>query len=206
MALSKVSTRHLGHAECGEYPAGSLLDTSSPGRSASTLCVWSMNQHSFTASLFTFRYGSVDDVWSCCLRGAVCRLYRKFAEEEFEIHSSVSGLPNALDIQDIYQELTTLSSSLQDFAGLDRGVSTINREIRTDIETVRMLARTCKSDCETLLRVVGDLRVNDGRGRRFKSFKAAFAAFRKDDEIKHLEKRLAETERQITLWLCHISK
>lgn len=126
--------------------------------------------------------------------------------KSFEIHGSVSGLPNALDIQDVYQELTTLSSSLQDFAEMDHGFSRINREIRTDIETVRMLARTCKSDCETLLRVVGNLRVNDGRGRRFKSFKAAFAALRKDDEIKHLEKRLAETERQITLCLCRISK
>lgn len=123
-----------------------------------------------------------------------------------EIHDSVSGLPNALDIQEVYQELTTLSSSLQNFAEVDHGASTINHEIQKDTDSVRMLASTCKSDCETLLDVVGKLRVKDGRGRRIKSLKAAFAALRKDDEIKHLEKRLAETERQITLCLCHISR
>lgn len=126
--------------------------------------------------------------------------------KSFEIHDSVSGLPNALDIQEVYQELTALSLSLQNFTDVDHGVSTIDREIRKDIDSVRMLASTCKSDCETLLDVVGKIRVKDGRGRRIKSLKAAFTALRKDGEVKHLEKRLAETERQITLCLCHISR
>lgn len=129
----------------------------------------------------------------------------KLLRKSFEIHDSVSGLPNALDIQEVYQELTTLSSSLQDFSVVDHDAGTIEQDIRKDIESVRNLASTCKHDCETLLDVVGKLRVKDGPGRRIKSLKAAFTALRKDGEIKHLEKRLAETERQITLCLCHIS-
>lgn len=127
-------------------------------------------------------------------------------KKSFEIHDSISGLPNALDIQKVYQELTTLSSSLQNFSDVNHDVSTIDREIRKDLDSVRMLASTCKSDCETLLDVVGKLRVEDGRGRRIKSLKGVFTALRKDGEIKHLERRLAETERQITLCLCHISR
>jgi hypothetical protein len=127
-------------------------------------------------------------------------------KKSIEIHDSSSGLPNALDIHGAYQELTRLSSSLRDFTEGDRNVSTIDREIRRDIESVKELASTCKSDCETLLNVVGKLRVEDGRGRRIKSLRGAFMALLKDGEIKRLEKRLAETERQITLYLCHISK
>ncbi|KAH8763193.1 hypothetical protein F5883DRAFT_377791, partial [Diaporthe sp. PMI_573] len=126
-------------------------------------------------------------------------------KKSIEIHDSSSGLPNALDIHDAYQELTRLSSSLRDITEGDRDVSTIDREIRRDIESVKELAITCKSDCETLLNVVGKLRVEDGRGRRIKSLRGAFMALLKDGEIKRLEKRLAETERQITLYLCHIS-
>lgn len=127
-------------------------------------------------------------------------------KKSIEIHDSASGLPKALDIHDAYKELTGLSSSLQDFTVVGQDISTIDRELRRDIESVKALASTCKSDCETLLTVVGKLRVEDGGGRRIKSLKGAFMALRKDGEIKLLEKRLAETERQITLYLCHISK
>lgn len=129
-------------------------------------------------------------------------------KKSIEIHDSASGLPKALDIHDAYQELIGLSSSLQDsdFMAVGQDVSTIDLELRQAIESVKALASTCKSDCETLLTVIGKLRVERGRGRRVKSLRSAFMALRKDGEIKRLEERLAETERQITLYLCHISK
>lgn len=124
-------------------------------------------------------------------------------KKSVEIHDSASGLPGALDIHDTYQKLTSLSTSLR---GSAYDASTIDLEIRQDTESVKELASICKSDCEKLLSVLNKIKIEDGRGRRIKSLRAAFTALRKDGEIKHLEKRLANTERQITLHLCHISK
>ncbi|KAL1850642.1 hypothetical protein Daus18300_012853 [Diaporthe australafricana] len=123
--------------------------------------------------------------------------------KSIEIHDSVSGLPNALNIQEAYQVLAGLSSSLRDFTDAD--VSTVDRQIRQDLDSLGALASTCKSDCDTLLDILGKLRIKDGPSRRIKSLRAAFIAFRKEDEIKHLEKRLAESERQISLYFCRIS-
>lgn len=123
-----------------------------------------------------------------------------------EIHDSVSGLPKSLDIDEVYQELTGLNSSLRDLTGVDAALDRVHDGIRKDTESIKALARTCESDCEALLKIVGKIKVENGRGRGFKSLRAAFMALRKDGEIKLLEKRLADAERQITLYLCHISK
>lgn len=127
-------------------------------------------------------------------------------KKTIEIHNSASGLPGALDIHDTYQKLTRLSTSLRDSAYVNRDASTIDLEVRKHIESVRELASTCASDCETLLSILDNIKVEDGRDRRIKSLRAAFAGLRKDGEIKRLEKRLVHTERHITLYLCHISK
>ncbi|KAI3390779.1 hypothetical protein diail_8671, partial [Diaporthe ilicicola] len=124
-------------------------------------------------------------------------------KKSVEIHDSVSGLPKALDIEEAYRDLKGFSSSLHDLT--DASVSTVDTQIRKDVASLKALASTCKSDCDALLDVIDKLRINDGRSRRIKSIRASFTAFRKEGEIKHLEKRLAETGSQITLYLCRIS-
>jgi hypothetical protein len=126
--------------------------------------------------------------------------------KSIEIHDSTSGLPNALDLNDTYKELNRLNSSLRGIPDVTYGVIEMDPKIQRETESVKDLASICQFDCEILLNVLDKIRVKEGPGRRFKSFKAAFKASQKDGEIKRLKKRLAEAERQITLLLCHISK
>lgn len=170
------------------------------------LSVWSILLVSFIAVCPLFE---MDPLTAFGLAASVVQfvtLTGGLLKKSTEIYGSASGLPNALDIHEVYRELTGISSSLQDITWTGHGPCTADRGIRRNIDSVRELANTCRRDCEKLLDVLGKLKAKDGRSHRFKSFRVAFIALREGDKIEHLEKRLAETERQIMLYLCHISK
>lgn len=125
-------------------------------------------------------------------------------QKSIEIHDSSSGLPAVLDIEDTYTTLKQFNSRLQDSCRSD--VATVDIQIRHDFKSLTSFAESCNMDCTALLDVVSKLRVQDGQRRRLKSFRAAFQIYRKMDDIKSLEERLARTAGQITLHLCRISK
>lgn len=126
-------------------------------------------------------------------------------QKSVEVHDSQSGLLAVLDIEETYTSLLQFNSRLQDYS-LSHQIIYADLEVRHDFESLAALAESCKADCTTLIEVVSKLRVQDGPRRRLKSFKAAFQAYRKMDDIKSLEERLSRIASQITLHLCGISK
>lgn len=121
-----------------------------------------------------------------------------------EAHNATSGLTDALDVEKTYNTLKKFSSRLAASGNIN--VNAASPAMQDDISALEALAVQCEMDCNQLLDVICKLKVSDGPRRRFNSFKAAFKALLKADEIKAMEERLAKTQAHITLHLCSISQ
>lgn len=75
-----------------------------------------------------------------------------------------------------------------------------------DITSLRSLSLLCKSDCEKLLKVVSDLKLQEAPKGRWKCFAAVLKATWRRDEIKNLETRLNRTQMTMTLHVCAIAR
>lgn len=122
--------------------------------------------------------------------------------KSIEIHGSGST-KETISIEDTYETLSRFSHGL----GFSGNVHTVVPGFRDQALALESLSNSCQKDCDKLLKVVSKLKAEGGgKCRLLKTFKAAWAAFIKDDEITSLERRLSRSQATLTLCVCDISK
>lgn len=120
-----------------------------------------------------------------------------------EIHESIRGLSSEVsNLEEVYTALSEFSSELEASNQKTQGIPS---SIRPQVTSLTRLSTSCKEDCDKLLKIVEKLTLG-GPGRRWKSFKAAVASLRKQDEIAKLERRISRTQSTLTLCICEIAK
>lgn len=120
-----------------------------------------------------------------------------------EIHDSIRGLSSEVSsLEEVYTALREFSSELETSNQKSQDVPS---EIRVQMTSMNSLSRSCKEDCDKLLKIVGKL-TSGGPRRRWKSFKAAVSSLRKQNEIAVLEERVSRTQSTLTLCICEIAK
>jgi hypothetical protein len=120
-----------------------------------------------------------------------------------EIYHSAGGLSKeALNLETVYTKLQDLSSGLESSTSFVR----VDGGLGKEVAALRQLSKSSKADCDLLLTVICKLRVQDGRKKAWKSFRAALHAIWKGREIANLEERLKRTQITMTLEVCSISR
>ncbi|CVL12469.1 uncharacterized protein FPRN_15065 [Fusarium proliferatum] len=117
-----------------------------------------------------------------------------------EIYRSTSGLSSDIStVEAIYRKLhdleCTLTAPVHDLGG----------QCTKQVEAIAELSRACHADCKQLLATIAKLKVQDGPGHKWKSFRAALKTHWKDGDITKLEDRLHKTQTSLTLQICTIS-
>ncbi len=138
------------------------------------------------------------------------------AHEIFHSPSGLSG-ENA-NILEVYESLNNLS---QRFVALtdnddhngsdqDKGDGTGNRifnvplknsHVAKDMSALMMLARNCKSDCDTIVKVVQEAIAKNGKNRLWRSVKAAVRSSLNKSKIQDLELNIERTQGILALHL-----
>lgn len=122
--------------------------------------------------------------------------------KSIEIYGSGST-DETRSLEATYQTLSQFSHSLGSFGNVNH----LDPGFLSQIQPLMRLSDSCHDDCEKLLEVVSKLKVaTNARRRLLKTFKVAWAAFIKDDEIASLEQRLARSQATLTLCICQMSK
>ncbi|KAI1852341.1 hypothetical protein JX266_002519 [Neoarthrinium moseri] len=117
-----------------------------------------------------------------------------------EIYQSAEGVSKSyLEVENVYQKLADLSMRLQESGTANNRPRLVSR---TEQE-LTSLAKSCKADCDRLLEAVQRLKVEEGKGRRWKSFRAALkTAWNGEQEIEELSARLRNKQQVLNL---HVS-
>ena len=115
-----------------------------------------------------------------------------------EVHDSASGASErTIELENIYERLSAFTSSLQIQESTGVSAFTQTTENLAHIRAVSDLAKDCKGLCDQLLETIRDLKVEGGRWRRFRSFKAALKSAWESEKIDALEARLDRLQRVI---------
>ncbi|OQE39864.1 hypothetical protein PENCOP_c006G02529 [Penicillium coprophilum] len=124
-----------------------------------------------------------------------------------EVRRSSSGCTDSiLTLDTLYGELNDFNSEL--LSGRDNASSYLNGPgSKSDKNTtsLRTLSLLCQSDCEKLLHVVRDLKVQDGSRGRWQSFRTALKSLWKKEDIEELEGRLQRTQMTMTFHICALA-
>lgn len=128
-----------------------------------------------------------------------------------KIHSSETGVsPNHLRLEQVCEVLRRLSEKLAAptlFPSPGTKPSSYHYNAADkDATALRSLSDSCKKDCEKLLGILGNLKVQDGSNRLWKSVKAALRTKTEQKAIAELEDQLLKAERLMSLHTIKIIK
>jgi len=120
----------------------------------------------------------------------------------YKIYKSPTGQSEELqDLESIYSKLADFSSRL--------GKSTVGDPENETAQAgaLHQLADMCRSDCEQLLQIVGELKVNgNSRSKPWQSFTKAMAEVWRSNDIANLQKRVASCEQAMVVQMCATSR
>lgn len=113
-----------------------------------------------------------------------------------QIHRSVSGASEEIEWLDAaYGSLSKFNDKL--LQGCKTGI---------DIE-IKSLAETCRSDCQLLMTIVENVKLQHGRKRHWwTSWRKAVRQAWKHDEIVRIEQRIASVQGTIVFRICTLSR
>ncbi|KAL6399370.1 hypothetical protein AUP68_17916 [Ilyonectria robusta] len=124
------------------------------------------------------------------------------------IHRYSAGCTtDILTLDTLYGQLNDINTRLK--SSYDNASGYLNGQgwdYTRDVTSCRKLSLLCKSDCEKLLKLVGELKIQDGPQARWKSFRAALKMEWKKENIEGLEQRLHKTQTTMTLHICNITR
>lgn len=127
--------------------------------------------------------------------------------QTYKIYTSATGTTaRAQELEEQYNILFQFSSKLQNDPQVCLSNMAGYQITDKDITSLTRLRLICKEDCQTLLDIVQKLKVENGSGRLFQSFRAACRALRKEKCIEELESSLLSLQTQMTLHLCDIAQ
>ncbi|KAI1775489.1 hypothetical protein F4818DRAFT_51040 [Hypoxylon cercidicola] len=124
-----------------------------------------------------------------------------------EIHHSATGNSDEVtSLQTIYRHLQSFSAkfSSPESVFIHRATSGGNSDNGT-ILALKDIFQSSKEDCDRILKVIEKLKVKDGPGHRWRSFRAALELIWKRNEIEDLDKRLQRAQSALTLHICAIT-
>lgn len=112
------------------------------------------------------------------------------------IHRSTVGLSEKSQaIHDIYDKLSIFSLQLQ------------NPGAATEDASLVELATNCQRDCDKLVDLVGKLKANNGKKRKWwTSFQKAILELWQHDDMEELKERIAGYQGAMVLTLCTTSR
>jgi len=123
-----------------------------------------------------------------------------------EIHESSSGCTDDMMTLDaVYGHLGDLSHGLCSRSENDTiGLGTDG--FAKSVLAIKSLALSCKTDCDSLLSMVGKLKMQEGLGGLRHSFYVALKGVWRQKDIIVLKKRLNEAQITMTLHICVIAR
>lgn len=127
--------------------------------------------------------------------------------KETELTSGNNNYPNLAD--DDFMNETGLSSSYENFVSPDSALRKIWQRQAKKVELQRKLSDLsdqCRSDCDSLLGLLENLRVNDCKNRLWHSVKAGLRTTLKAHEIDQLERKLERTQNLMMLYVGELTR
>ena len=125
-----------------------------------------------------------------------------------EIHFSTSGTTLAIEqVEVIYGTLSQFSKDLPDIKPTsskhEKSIFTFSKYGKN----LEKLAKRCKEDCDQLLKLVGQLKVEtEGKKRWWKSFQKAMLEVWTQKDVEDLKQRISESQATMVLVLCATSR
>ncbi|KAK8121665.1 hypothetical protein PG984_010335 [Apiospora sp. TS-2023a] len=102
----------------------------------------------------------------------------------------------------IYGRLGHLSSHLMLPSQSPRST---DEEVVAIEQAIRDIARHCQKDCDSLLKVIKQMKRGKGHRSYYRSFKTALKTVWKSNEIGELEKRLGTAQQTLALHVCSLA-
>ena len=126
-----------------------------------------------------------------------------------EIYNSAKGCSSKVfTLETIYEQLQNLSSSLELSSRKDSNLLLVERtsDFVKHVFAINELSRSCKEDCDRLLKVLCELQGGGGSKNRWRCFKLTLKTIWKGSEISDLEQRLHYTQTTLTLQICSLMR
>ena len=123
-----------------------------------------------------------------------------------EIHESSSGCTDDMMTLDaVYGRLGDLSHGLCSHSENDT-IGLGADGFAKSVLAIKSLALSCKTDCDSLLSIVGKLKTQEGSGGLRRSFYVALSGVWRQKDIIVLKNRLNEAQITMTLHICVIAR
>ena len=130
-----------------------------------------------------------------------------------KIYNSTTGVSSESELLDtIYGKLSQFSSGLSTKAAhawpaVDGGSQEFRQRNSSNAASIAELAGICKGDCDRLLAILEAVRKKSfSASKWWKSFQAALLEITKADEVKAIQARIENTQRQMVFYVSLASR